>query len=241
MFMWKPGMRASLMTWALVCAWATAGAARQEVPNVQRPTEPVVLAATAYTSDQGPRSVTVWRRDLDSPSSAVLQYLTRHPDRNALPNVVLYAIDSPLGSTAGGRVVWVGYDHFASNSRPWPTWSAGVTVHPGTTRIYLGVMKAISLHATLSLFEIARDASIAPYPPNFSVADVEQWPAAPGPVATFQKDSDDVCTATSMGMVATSTGLLMSVLREPGRCSSMYLEYDAGSKALREVTVAPPR
>jgi len=71
---------------------------------------------------------------------------------------------------------------------------------------------------------------------------VAQWPEAPPPVATFLKDTpDEVCTPVSMGMVATGRGLLMSVLREPDRCSSLYLEYDAGAKTWREVTVAPPR
>jgi hypothetical protein len=232
----------SLLTWALVCVCGAAGMAQQGPSIMPRPTDPVVLAATAYTSDQGLRTLSVWRRDLEATPAASLQYLTRHPERNALPNVVLYAVDAPVASPSAGRVVWVAYDYFASTARPWPSWSADVRVHPATKQIYLVVMKTTSLRGTLSLFEIAKDASVAAFPPNFGIANVDQWPEAPPAVATFAKETPgEVCAPASIGMVPTAKGLLMSVLRAPTTCSSIYLEYDARSKAWRETTVAGSR
>ena len=229
----------SLLMWVFVCACGAAGLSGQE-PKVQRPTEPVILATTVYASPDGPHNLSVWRRDLEGTPAATLQYLTKHPDRNALPNVVLYAVDSPLSSPSSGRVVWAAYDYFASNARPWPTWAADVTVHPFSRQIHLALMKTVSIRATLSLFEIPRDASIAPYPPTWSIAGIEQWPDAPKPVATRELESgDDVCTPMSLGMVPTARGVLMSVLREPGRCSSVHLEYDVVAKTWRDATVTP--
>ena len=226
----------------VVCLFGAARAAGQGGPSVQRPAEPVILASTVYTSNQGPRSLSVWRRDLESTPAATLQYLKKHPERNSLPNVVLYAVDTPFGSQAAGRVVWAGYDYFASNLRPWPSWSAGVVVHPITKRIYLTVMKTMSLRATLSLFEIAGDAAIAPYPPDFTVAGVDQWPDPPRPSATMQRDTPaEACAPTSIGMVPTASGLMMAVVREPGGCTSLFLEYETTSKAWRDVTMAPSR
>ena len=205
-----------------------------------RPTDPLVLATTAYASDAGERTVTVWRRDVEGTPAAALDYLRKHPDRNALPNVLLYAVDAPFGTNTGGRVVWVGYDYFASNTRPWPTWSADVIVHPATRQMYVAVLKTLPLRGTLSLFEVPANASLMPFPPNFAVANVDQWPEAPRAVATFQQEAkDQVCTPTSMRMVPAAEGLLIAMTREPASCPPVYAEFNTASKSVREVVVSP--
>ena len=233
--------RRALLTCAAVCVSGAAALALQRSSDVTRPTEPVVLATTAYMSDAGERTVTVWRRDVEGTPAAALDYLRKHPDRNALPNVLLYAVDAPFGTTAGARVVWVGYDFFASNMRPWPTWSADVVVHPATRQMYLALLKTMPLRGTVSLFEIPANASVAAFPPAFDPANADQWPEAPRPVATFQQEAkDQVCTPTSMRMAPATAGLLIAMVREPAAsCPSVYVEFNTSSKTFREVTVSP--
>jgi hypothetical protein len=184
--------------------------------------------------------VTVWRRDVEATPAAALDYLRKHPDRNALPNVLLYAVDAPVGAAAGSRVVWVGYDFFASGMRPWPTWSADAIVHPATRQLYLGLLKTLPLRGTLSLFEVPANASVTAFPPNLGVANVDQWPEAPRPVATFQQEAkDQVCTPTSMRMVPAAAGLLIAMAREPASsCPPVYVEFNTTSKSFREVAVS---
>ncbi len=236
--------RVWLVAAAIACAGGVTGFARQaqNTAGLQRALQPVVLASTVYQTAKGPRQLTVWRRDLEAaPAAAVLRYLQAHPDKNAFPNVVLYAVDSDLGTSSTGRVPWITYDYFSTASRPWPVWSADVTVDPATGSIQIVTLKSISFDATLSLYQMGGDASIAAYPFDLTPQTIEKWPQAPQPTSLFQTQMRDrfTCGLSSIRVSATPAGLFVVGLRDRPTCPPKYYEYEAASKSWREMTVTP--
>lgn len=209
----------------------------------QRPMQPVVLASTIDASDRGPRQITVWRRDYDRPPSEKLrEYYRVHPDGSGFPNVVLYASDSSMESPSNGRTAWMAYDQFPSNAQPWPYFSADVVVHPLTKVVYVALLKSSIGDATLSLYELSREASVAPHPLNLSLDTIERWPEASKPIATFKKQlGRPGCDVASVRLAGTPDGLMAVALPSLPGCPPAYAEYNSASKTWRDVTIAPPR
>ena len=238
--------RSTHVTWLLAAIVVWSGgrpgiAQRRQEPAAIQPAKASILAAAVYASDQGPRQLTLWRRDLEAaPMTTVLQYLQRHPDRMSLPNVALYVVDTAADSPLTGRVAWVSYDYLAPEMVQRPQWSADVLVHPLTADVYVAVLKSAVVHATLSLYQVRRGASLAAFPLDLSVARIEQWPQGPGAVARFEKDVADApaCGAASVRIAATPAGLFAVVLRERPACPPVYLEYDSAAKAWHESAVS---
>ena len=233
--------------WALIAIYALAAEhiaqVEQGASKAQRPVQPQIEAAAVYDATREPRLLTVWRRDLGTPPSVItLRYLKNHPDRNAVPNMILYAIDAPVNSPAEGRLTWIYYDYLASNARPTPVWSADVAVDPATHQPYVAVLKSIGFHAEVALFDLPKESSIAASPANLAFESVEQWPEAPKPLSSVRKDvgnEQQPCGLSSIRITAIPKGLLMTALRERQSCQPVYMEYAGESRDWREMALVP--
>jgi hypothetical protein len=232
--------------WGLIAIYALAAEhiaqGQQGASKAERPVQPQVEAATVYNATQGPRLLTVWRRHLGDPPPAItLRYLKSHPDRNAVPNTMLYAIDAPVSSPADGRLAWIYYDYAASNARPAPVWSADVAVDPATRQSYVAVLKSVGFHSEIALFEIPKESSIAASAANLAFESVEQWPAAAKPLSSVRKDmgTEQPCGLSSIRLTAIPKGLIITALRERQSCQPVYMEYAAESRDWREMALVP--
>jgi hypothetical protein len=249
-------MERDAFTWVGAAVMAVAGALASGVPPAaaplhednrrvaERPRQPTLLGSTVYAAEQGMRQITVWRRDVDPPPAvAVLRYLKEHPDRNALPNVVLYAMDAPVDAPSAQRLVWTATDYFASSSPGWPDFRADVLVHPGTRQTYIALMKSVALQSTFSLYAVDSGASIAADPANLSPASIAKWPDGQAPLATLEKDVGDehACGLASLRLVGTGRGLLLAATRDHASCPPVFIEVDSAANSWREVTLAPAR
>jgi len=139
--------RSTHVTWLLAAIVVWSGgrpgiAQRRQEPATVQPAKASILAAAVYASDQGPRQLTLWRRDLEAaPMTTVLQYLQRHPERMSLPNVALYVVDTAVDSPSTGRVAWVSYDYLSPEMVQRPQWNADVLVHPLTADARPGAVR----------------------------------------------------------------------------------------------------
>jgi len=241
------GFKTRRARWPLIALWVLAlgqGAhVQQAASQSDGVSAPQIEAAAVYSTPQGQRMLTVWRRELGTPPATLrLRYLKEHPERSAVPNLIWYAIDAPAATPTEGSIVWLHYDYAARSARPTPLWRAAAAVDPAALQAYVAVLKSTGFDSELALSEVPKNAVIAVSPENLTFESLDQWPAAAKPVANVRKDMASVprpCTLSAIDLTALGKGRLVATLRGTSNCSPVYMEYSSDAPQWREMALVP--
>ncbi len=169
----------------------------------------------------------------------LLDYFERNPKENSFPNRAFVLIDSASQSQDVQRLLWIDYLFLDPLIRPSQSLSGDVVCSAAQNEAFVVLMKAGSVNATLSVYQIDLNKGIGSYPIELDPLKYQQWLKPFQPISQTRIELSErgiLCGLDRLQASAEPEYLQIRAERADNPCAAVDIRFNLKTEQWSEVS-----